>query len=209
MSNPFDDDIEQAQKIKDFVKTNGIPILIAVALSIAGIIGWRWFQDAQEVSATEAADLFQEYRTAAGLSEPVDSYLQSLEEDHRNSAYRAFALLHEAKKHAQADEWESALPLLTEAHRLTKGTMIAGEITLRKARVEIQLDQLDEALNTLAGIRGSGYRSKALDLTGDIHRTRGEVDLARTAYESALEDLSPSLSPVSIQQKLASLPSTP
>ena len=209
MSNPFDDDIEQAQKIKDFVKTNGIPIVIAVALSISGIVGWRWYQERQEVSATEAADLYQEYRTARGLSEPVDEYLQSLEQDHRNSPYRAFALLHEAKEHAQAEEWEAMLPLLDEALRLTKGNLISGEFALRKARVEIQLERYDEALQTLASVRGSGYRSMALDLSGDIHRVRRELGAARKAYEAAIENLSPSLSSNAITQKLASLPKTP
>lgn len=205
MSNPYDEH-EQAQKIKEFITTNGIPILIAIAVSIAGIIGWRWFQDYRQESAELASSHYQDFLTARGLKEPLEDYIETFGEEYPKSAYRIFALLYDAKSATESEDWPRALSILENALELAGGTAMEDLIRTRKARVEVQLEAYEEALATLAEVKGAGFLPRAAELSGDIHRVRGEHSLAREAYQKALDTISPSMSPGAISQKLASLP---
>ena len=205
MSNPYDEH-EEAHRIKEFITTNGIPILIAVAVSISGVLGWRWYQDHQQETAEAVSSHYRDFLTARGLKEPLDGYLETFVTEYPRSAYRVFALLYEAKSATESEDWSRALGGLEDALELAIGTALEDLIRTRKARVEVQLEAYSDALATLAEVKGAGFFPRAAELSGDIHRVRGEHSLAREAYQKALDTISPSMSPVAISQKLAALP---
>ena len=198
---------EQAERIRQLWRDYGLTIVLALVLGIGGIIGWNFFQDHRAKVAQERANIFVDFETARGLLGPVEELAQDIEERYPNSSYQMFVLLYQAKDAVDEDNYELALEQLNGALELAKDKTFQSMIRMRKARVEFQLNKLDEALSTVGQV-GAGYELLALELTGDIYRARGEIELAATAYTDALELSESFFDEQRIGSKLSSLPRT-
>lgn len=198
---------EQAERIRQLWRDYGLTIVIALVLGIGGIIGWNLFQEHRVEVSQERADVFVDFETARGLMGPADEIAQDIEERYPNSSYQMFVLLYQAKDAVDEGNYELALEHLSGALDLAKDKTFRSMIRMRKARVEFQLDRLDDALATVGQV-GAGYELLALELTGDIYRAREEIELAATAYRDALELSDSFFDEQRINSKLSSLPRT-
>lgn len=198
---------EQAERIRQLWRDYGLTIVIALVLGIGGIIGWNLFQEHRVEVSQERADVFVDFETARGLMGPADEIAQDIEERYPNSSYQMFVLLYQAKDAVDEGNYELALEHLSGALDLAKDKTFQSMIRMRKARVEFQLDRLDDALATVGQV-GAGYELLALELTGDIYRAREEIELAATAYRDALELSDSFFDEQRINSKLSSLPRT-
>ncbi len=198
---------EQAERIRQLWRDYGLTIVIALVLGIGGVIGWNLFQEHRVEVSQERADVFVDFETARGLMGPADEIAQDIEERYPNSSYQMFVLLYQAKDAVDEGNYELALEHLSGALDLAKDKTFQSMIRMRKARVEFQLDRLDDALATVGQV-GAGYELLALELTGDIYRAREEIELAATAYRDALELSDSFFDEQRINSKLSSLPRT-
>ena len=60
---------------------------------------------------------------------------------------------------------------------------------IRLAKVQYAQGNTEEALQTLQSVRNRGYKSWALELTGDIYLAEGDSEQAFAAYSSALNGM--------------------
>lgn len=68
-------------------------------------------------------------------------------------------------------------------------------ISMRLARVQLQMKQADAALKTLDSIKGEGWTAIVADLRGEILLSKGDKQGARAAWEAGVKsDASPALS---------------
>lgn len=177
---------EQVERIKKAWSDYGIPVVAAVVLGIAGLVGFRFYSTSALESSQAASDLYHDFLIARGLGDEAETLSTQLDTEHESSTYRAFALLHQAKDATDNSDWEGALSLLEQAVEITDGSPVADVVRLRIARVQMQLAQWDAALATLTEVKGNGHQVKVFELSGDIHFANGDLDAARLAYESAL-----------------------
>ena len=78
-------------------------------------------------------------------------------------------------------------------------------ITLRLARVQIQLKQADTALKTLESVKGEGWAAIVADLRGEALLSKGDKQGARSAWEAGVKsNASPALSEM-MQMKINNL----
>ncbi|MCY3883616.1 MAG: tetratricopeptide repeat protein [Gammaproteobacteria bacterium] len=200
-------DEEQAERIRKAWRDYGLVIVLSVVLAIGGVIGWNMFQEHRADVRQEAADLFAEFENARGLMGPVDEIAQTIHEQYPNSSYEMFVYLYNAKDAADENEWEKSLGFLEQAHALAKDKTYQDMIRLRIARVEFQLDRLDDALASANQI-GEGYEMASLELKGDIHRAQSDFESATTSYEEAVEMAQSYVERERISAKLATMPRT-
>ena len=59
--------------------------------------------------------------------------------------------------------------------------------SLRLARVQIEMNQLDAALSTLGNVSNDAFSAEVSELEGDVYQQQDKFDDARLAYSSALE----------------------
>lgn len=179
-------DEEQLDKLKKWWEENGLMLVGAVVLSVAGVIGWNWYGDRQAAAVAGSSDLYVDYLRAEGAER--DTIEATLASEYPESVYRAFILLRNARAEAENENPEGALTALNEALSVVDDDKLADVIRIRIARVEQELDRSDAALATLGQVRSLGLRSHVQELKGDIHMARGERALAHEAYSAALDE---------------------
>lgn len=178
-------DEEQLDKLKKWWEENGLMLVGAVVVSVAGVIGWNWYGDRQAETVAASSDLYVDYLRAEGAERQTIE--ETLASEHPGSVYRVFVLLRTASTEAEDENPEGALAALGEALNLTDDDKLADLIRMRIARLEQELDRSDAALAMLGEVRSTGLRSQVQELKGDIHMSRGERALAHEAYSAALE----------------------
>ena len=165
-------DEEQLEKLKNWWERNGLMLIGAVIISVAGVIGWNWYGNQQAEQVAQASDLYEEYLAAEGAERDIIE--AKLASEFPDSTYRVFILLRHAQAEMAEENTEEAVGLLESALTIADDARLADLIRLRLARVQQQMDSSEAALATLAAVKSLGLRSQVQELKGDIHMTRGE-----------------------------------
>lgn len=179
-------DEEQAARLQKLWRDYGLILVLALVIGIGAVVGWNVFQESQLLAKEQAAYKFQGFLVERALEGDLDAYVDEMSKTRAGAKYEPMTLLYRAKDAVDAADYESALQYLEEALRKSKDRILDDMIRVRIARVQMQLEQDDVALSTLANV-GDDYKFYVLELTGDIYRTKENYPEAVTAYEQAME----------------------
>lgn len=183
---------QQVEAIKNFWKENGTNIIVGAVLGLAGFSGWNWYVDKQ-ISEKEAASA--QYETlvkVAGVEgvklEAVTSELDQFVAAHGESGYTIFAQLIAAKQAVTEGQFEQAEKSLSAALAKTEDAGLKDLISVRLARVQVELKKYDAAISQLSMVQSAGYKNLVSELKGDVYLAQGELDKARMAYQAAADN---------------------
>lgn len=183
------DEEEQLARAKSWWDENANTVIVGVILVVGGIVGWNWFGDYSEAQKHDATRAYTAYVEAS--AEGKEAELQALAENFNGSAVHLFALFDQAVLAMNDADPDRAKGLLEEAVAVGNDAIVVDLARIRLAKLQRELDLADEALATLDGVRNEGYRSLVLEAKGDIHASRGEIDLAHKSYQAAVDSLLP------------------
>ena len=186
MSDYFTEE-EQLERLKSWWRSNGTSLLTGLALAVAGLVGWRWYDQSAVEARQSASDLYESFLAAEGDGRAA--LAEQLDESTAGSAYQAFTLLHRAREAVEANGVEAAAAYLQRIIDTDAPDSLQDLARIRLARLHQQGGDSAAALAVLAGVRGSGYRGLAQELKGDIHLEQGERTLAHEAYRSARQEM--------------------
>lgn len=178
-------DDEQAEDIKNWWKENGISVVAGIALAIAALFGWEYWQKHQITQMESASALYSVAQTTADDAIATKS-LEQLQSEYAKSPYAALASLEAAKKHAENGEYEPATTALRWVIAQSKDTDLKNTASVRLARVLASAGQYDEALQLASQTYGASYESVLEEIKGDIYSAQNKVEDARKAYERAI-----------------------
>ena len=178
-------DEERVEWLRDWWSRHGLALVAGIAVAVAGVIGWRWYQDYRQDQAEGASRDYSEYLTDRALGSAAAG-AADLADAREGTTYHVFALLHEARDAVDSEDWERGAALLAASVDYADG-LLRDRAAIRLARVQRQLGELDEALEILAGVLSTGSAVEVAELTGDILVQKGDLAGARDAYQSALE----------------------
>ena len=191
MSEVFND-YEQGQRVQQWIKENGPAIVMGIALALAALYGWRFWNNHLDNRKMAAA---AEYRTltqqlsSGNLDAAVESF-ELLKADHSATAYVGLAALHMAKARLDGSQNELALADLRLAADQGQPEAVQIIAKERLARVLLDMGQADEALLIVEQVRGAdGFKARLSEVEGDILLIKGDKDGARNAYQLALEGI--------------------
>jgi predicted negative regulator of RcsB-dependent stress response len=161
-------------------------VVVAAAVTVGGIQGWRYYRDRQ---ALEAGELYVQLQGAAGGGDQkkVQDIAAILAEKYPRTNYAAFAALAGAK--AAFDSGDAAgagarLQWVIENAREDETREIAR---LRFAGVLLDEKKYDEALKLLETQHADVLSALYADLKGDVLVAQGKPGEARSAYQLALD----------------------
>lgn len=206
--DPYASDEEQVEAIKKWLKTNGGAIITGVALGIAAILSWQYWNSYQLSQAEQASIRYDALSLAVASDDLVTARQQAedLINDYANTTYAALSGLMLAKFAAQENNNKSAIDYLQWVLNNSDQDEIKTIARLRLARIFIAETRLNEAATILEQINDPNFTAEVEELRGDVYLERNEPSKSRSAYEAARAALGNSSARMFLDMKLDNLP---
>ena len=207
---------EQIEALKSWWAKNGTSTIVAIILSIGGVVGYQTWQNHQKDRGVAASAIYAQLLDAVGAETPyaeIDKekkatakfLAQQLETDYSDTTYAHFAALFMAKLAVQDGDLKTAQKELKWALGHGLNDSLETIVRMRLARVQLGEGQTDDALATLAGVDPGEYRPSYDELKGDIYHAMGDNDKAREAYQRAVNAVGDSTQRPILKMKLERL----
>ena len=181
--------IEEEQEInqlKDWWKENGKTIIVAFILGVGGMFGWRYWQAHQAEQIAQASSQNDTLINSVQQDEQAKkANIEQFVQANSKTAYAVFALLDEAKKATEKQDFSAAEANLNQALTQSQDEVLTSIVALRLSAVQFQLGQLDNALSTLNQVKGESFNARKAILTGDIQVAKGDKVAAKNSFEQA------------------------
>ena len=181
--------IEEEQEInqlKDWWKENSKTIIVAFILGVGGMFGWRYWQAYQAEQIAQASSQYDALIYSAQQDKQAKkANIEQFVQANSKTAYAVFALLDEAKKAAEKQDFAAAEVNLNQALTQSQDEVLTSIVALRLSAVQFQLGQLDNALTTLNQVKGESFNARKALLTGDIQVAKGDKVAAKNSFEQA------------------------
>ena len=181
MADELISDDERAEQIKKWWRENGTSIGAGIAIAIAGVFGWQYWQQSQKDQA-EAASL--QFKVASEAETDKVKALKAVAEEFGSTPYAALASLGAASEASQTDT-ASAIESLKIAIE-GKDSNVADIAKIRLARLYIAEGKLSEAESLLDTKLAVAYTSLVEELRGDLYVAKKDLQKAREAYDKAI-----------------------
>ena len=189
---------------------------IIVAIFILVILAITFFIISNQIEKQnneEASVLYSEWLEELSNENPnldnLNTILNQLLEDYKNTGYTKLALLSKANMDAKSNEFNQALENFNILIDLTDG--FGGNKIFNKmarvsaARILLTQDRYEEALKMVDTYSSSGTNGYIHELTGDILVKQNKNNLAITQYELAAAKYSDETSKSIISMKIANI----
>jgi len=184
----YETEEQQVDAIKSWWKENGNTLMIGAVVGLAGLWGWRFYNESIITGQEEASQAysnvllqFEAEGIESGLNE-VKTFIA----DNSDNNYGVLAALLLAKEAVIQKDFNLAKTQLVQLQSQNTYAPLNSVINLRLARVEAELGEYDQALTTLALITETGFLAKANQVKGSIYIIQGDIDNARSAFQDAI-----------------------
>lgn len=177
------DEHEQSERVRSWLRQNGVGIFGGVILALAVISGWQWWQKQQVGKLVEANSRYEAVSRSL-QSKDLDEAAKEVAalEGGKTGIYAELAALELAKAQVEAGKHEDAIKTL-------RALKVEGEfktlIDQRIARLLIEAGKPDEALSLL----GNAEDGASLEIRGDALVAQDKREQARDLYTQSLGKL--------------------
>ena len=199
---------QQVEAIKGYWQENGNYIIAGIVLGLVGFVGFNFYQE--NVSAKEVA-VANSYQTLMESTAKDDkAFVEQANQfitTNASTSYAPLTGLALAKQAASHQDWAQAKKHLEAVIKSAPTAGIKGIASLRLARVQVQLAEYEQALATLSTPLGESFNAAVAEIKGDIYLKQSKKELARNAYQAAIDADGLATSP-SLQMKLDDLAQT-
>ena len=178
---------QQVEALKSWWKSNGNAVIFGTVLGLAGLVGFRYYNASQLTSQEELSAAYDTVVTE--LSEnglAAKATTQTFIDANSGNAYATLTALQLAAEAVKKQDFAEAETQLSWVATNSNQASILPIAKLRLARVQAQLANFDGALATLDKITLDTFASKKAEVQGDIYVQQGDLNAARSAYETAL-----------------------
>ncbi len=185
------DEYEQSERVRGWLRQNGSSLITGIALGLACVFGWQWWNGKGDRHLQEAATQYYSLDQALEAKDAgkVKTFASVLKDKYADTAFGDFAGLREAAFLHESGKTTEAIALL-QAKKDKVHTPDLQEIyVLRLARLQFIAGKNQDAKTTLATLKSPKLGATVEELRGDIEFALGNRDGARKAYEQALTDL--------------------
>lgn len=179
---------EQWEWLKGQVRENGPAVVLAIALGVGAVFGWRWWQAHQDATRLAAADQYMQMVHALEHGDRSQALvvLGELEREHAGSPYTDQGKLLAARVYVDDNELDRAAAELEGVATHSKDADLAVVARLRLARVQIAQSAPDRALATLGSADAAGaFAGRYHEVRGDAYYAKGDTATALKEYQSA------------------------
>lgn len=177
------DEHEQSERVRTWLRKNGLSIIGGVVIAVGAIGGWQWWQ--QEHGNKLASANLEYQKVLKGIEDKkLDEAAKAVKalDAGPSNIYAELAALQLAKAQVEAGKNDEALATL-------RAVDVDGDlkrvVDQRIARLLVATGKGEEAIKLL----GTATDAGALEIHGDALMAAGKRDDARGQYEKALKTL--------------------
>lgn len=127
---------EQVDTLRQFFAENGKALAVGVVLSIASLVGWRYWQNHQSVDLMAASQSYQEVSDRLAAGKPDD--VAAAEKFVQANSYSVLSALQLAKHFIEQNDVAKVEQQLMQAQSQTIEDNLLSQINQRLARVQLQ-----------------------------------------------------------------------
>ncbi|MCX4025554.1 tetratricopeptide repeat protein [Endozoicomonas sp. SM1973] len=190
---------EQLEALKKWWKENGTAILVGVSVALAGVFGYKGWQNHKLSVAAEASAIYSDLlevssKSAQGeLSEEDKSSLEhlanQLKTEFSDTTYAVFAAFVKAKQAVAEKDLAAAKTELEWVLKQDIDVNLKLVAKLRLARVTFaeSTDQAGQALALVENVDAGKFTANYESFKGDVYLAQGNQAKAREAYQKALD----------------------
>lgn len=195
----YETEEQQLDVIKQWLKKNGLSLLLAVTVPIAGFVAWKSWTGAQNEQREAASALYQDMIDAMALLKnaagnetekqrnTVQHLGNQLIEEYPKLQYAHFAALAQAKLAVEKGDLKTAEQKLQWVLEHDADKPLFNVATVRLARVLATQGQFDQALAALQGLNDAAFQALVEEVRGDIYLQKGDKEAARAAYQRSVD----------------------
>lgn len=185
------DEHEQGELVRSWLRQNGGAIVGGIAIGLAGIFGWQWWQHGAAQHRLDASSTFQALEEAVERNDTasIDQLAAELGGKFADTPYGALALLRLADQKLAQGDADAAQAALVDAAKAAQTPALTALAHLRLARVQLAAGKAQEALDSLAKLPSGDYAGLSAETRGDALLALGRKDEAEAAYQDALTTL--------------------
>ena len=185
------DEYEQGERVRTWLRNNVSSLIGGVAIGLAALGGWQWWQGQQDQKLVEAAAEYQVFSKAVEDKDDAKAgaHATSLAQAFPKSPYPLLAALRRAEMLHSEGKDDEALKVLDAAASAKADPVLAELARLRAARLLAGMGKHADALKRLDAIGETSFPAVAAEIRGDAEMALGRRDEARAAYEKALASM--------------------
>lgn len=172
---------EQGEMVRSWLQRNASGLIGGIALGLALIYGWHWWQGQQGSKAQAVAGEYDQFQQALAAS--PDAAAKLAKGKLAGTPYAAVAALELAK--AQVDAGQEAAALATLQAASSKDPALALVLRQRTAELLVATGKPAEAVQLLGKTTDAG----SLEVLGDAQAKLGKPAEAQQSYRQALRTL--------------------
>lgn len=184
----YETEEQQVEAIKGWWKENGNTLIIGAVVGLAGLWGWRFYNDSvitgQERASQAYSDMLVKFEAQGEDKDFAD--ISAFVNDNIDNSYGVLASLLLAKEAVVQQDFKLAQTQLAQLQGQNSYAPLNAVINLRLARVQFELGEYEQALTTLALISEKNFLAKAYQVKGSIYLKQNELDKARSAFQDAI-----------------------
>ena len=185
------DEYEQGERVRTWLRNNGSSLVGGIAIGLALLFGWKWWEGQATVKQHEAATEYHAFAKAleAGEADKAAAHATVLREQYGDLPYGELAALRSAAKLHRDGKPAEALDALAKVAGEGVDPALAALAKLRAASILVDDGKSEDALKRLDADVERIYPALAAEIRGDAEMLLGRRDAARAAYEKALASL--------------------
>jgi predicted negative regulator of RcsB-dependent stress response len=185
------DEHEQGERVRSWLRNNGSSLITGVAMGLALVFGWQWWQGRGVQHREEASGQYQSFTEAVAKKDEAKAKVLSAQigDKYADTAYSTLAALRSAALQHETGHDDRALALLRAARPQVTDPGLAEIYDIRIARLLLLSGKTDEAAKALAAMTSTRFPQVVDEMRGDVAIAQGKRDEARKSYERALGTL--------------------
>ena len=182
-------DDEQADRVKQWLRGNGVFVVSGVVIGLAVLFGWQRWDTYQLVQSGEASVVWEQLRGAieGERFNEADETLALLASDYASTPYLDLGRLAVARMYMNRNLSDEAIESLNSVVAGVGDSGIRRVAELRIAQIYLYQERYDETLTILGTGETSPFVAQYHELRGDVYFAQGQLEDARDEYLLVLD----------------------